>query len=113
MAFKAEGKRIFMDLHDFGIMQVFTIKNLEDFEPNDKFIMEIKKSSDTSVLLTKEFVLLQENADNTYNVTLEFTQQESEQLSAGDYVYSFKHYREGSLRDTLINNELFRVRSKG
>ena len=112
MVMKSEGKRIYMDLHDFGIMQVFTVKNLQDFESGDMFIMEIRKSkNDNDPILTKTFDLLQKNDDNSYSFTLEFTQGESEQLAAGDYVYTLKHYREGQLRNTLVNNELFRVRS--
>ena len=107
MALEGKGTRITMDYGDYGIQLPFDITDM-DYEEGDIILFELRKSTKTGVILTKEYT--NESAtEDTFRFFLEFTKKESEGLYPGNYVYYLKHIRDGEIKDTLVSGESFKI----
>lgn len=109
MALEAKGKKIYMDEYDFGRSIPFTLEGV-DILPTDKLLMRIRRNKKSPLLLEKKF-----NNSSTesgkFTFALSFTKEESKLFPANEYCYSLKHMRDDILVDTIIDEEVFIVRS--
>lgn len=108
MAFNIKGNRITMNAYDYGLQLPIDVEE-GNFEDNDKMLFELKKSKDSVALISKEYVNALSDT-NKFRFFLEFTQQESEELPPGNYVYYIKYIKNGELRDTLVSGEDFKIK---
>jgi hypothetical protein len=109
MALEAKGKKIYMDEYDFGRSIPFTLEGV-DILPTDKLLMRIRRNKKSPLILEKIFDnSATENGKFTF--ALSFTEKESKLLPANDYSYSLKQIRDTVLVDTIIDEEVFTVRS--
>lgn len=109
MALIAKGNKIIMDAYDYGIQLPFDITGAE-FNPTDKMRFEIKKSKDSEAIFTKDF---SNELDSTskFRFFLELTQDESSNIAPNNYVYFVKYVKEGTVQDTIVSGEDFKVKN--
>lgn len=108
MAFIIKGSRITMDAYDYGLQLPIDVEEGE-FETTDKMRFELKKSKDSTVLISKDYVnTLTDTAK--FRFFLEFTEEESAELPPGNYVYYIRYIKNGELRDTLVSGEDFKIK---
>lgn len=108
MAFNTKGNKIIMDAYDYGIQLPFDVVGTV-FSPADKMRFELKKSEDSEVLITKDF-LNELDTPSKFRFFLEFTQQETNLITPGNYVYYVRYVKEGVVRDTVASGEDFKVK---
>lgn len=109
MALEAKGKKIYMDEYDFGRSIPFTLEGV-DILPTDKLLMRIRRNKKSPLLLEKKF----DNSsteNGKFTFALSFTKEESKLFPANEYCYSLKQMRDDILVDTIIDEEVFIVRS--
>lgn len=108
MALIAKGTRIFMDYADYGITLPIDVEGT-DFEATDTMIFELKKSSDSPSIITKEFTNELEST-SLFRFFLEFSKKEAESLFPGNYVYYVRYLKDGDVRDTVIDGDDFKIK---
>lgn len=109
MAFTTKGSKIIMDAYDYGIQLPFDITGTT-FLPTDKMRFEIKKSKDSETLISKEF-LNELDSTTKFRFFLEFTQDESNKITPGNYIYFVKYLKNDVVRDTVASGEPFKVKN--
>lgn len=101
---KVSNNSIAMTEGDYGVALPVTISGVE-IAVGDSVKFTVKKGNDT--VLEKEFSSIQHNT-----VNLELTEQESESLTVGVYVYTLDWYQDGNFMCNIFNGELFKVVDK-
>lgn len=109
MAFITKGNKIIMDAYDYGIQLPFDVTGVT-FALTDKMRFELKKSKDSDVLFIKEF---RNELDNTakFRFFLEFTQEESNKITPGNYIYYVKYLKDDEVLDTIVSGEAFQIKN--
>lgn len=109
MALEAKGKKIYMDEYDFGRSIPFTLEG-KDILPTDILVMRIRRNKKSPLILEKK-IENSSNENGKFSFALSFTKEESRKLPANDYFYSLTQIRDDILVDTIIDEEVFVVRS--
>lgn len=91
---------------DWGIELPVTISGMT-FTAQDSVLFTLKKSVNGEAILTKTFTNISENT-----IILEFTEEESEALTVGTYVYSLDWYQDGAFLCNIIPIATFKVVDK-
>ena len=109
MAFITKGNKIIMDAYDYGIQLPFDVTGVT-FAPSDKMRFELKKQKDTETLLTKDF---SNELDSTskFRFFLEFSEEESNKIAPGNYIYYIKYLKNDIVRDTVVSGEVFQIKN--
>ena len=100
------GKSIDMTAGDFGIELPIAISGVT-LGANDSILFELKKEYNKRTVFTEEFTNI---VNNTVNLVL--TEEDSEDLPVGDYVYNLDWYQDGEFMCNIVNGEKFRVVAK-
>ena len=109
MALKSEGRKILMNVGDFGVDLPFTMTGIQ-FEPDDKFLIIITKNNNAVKVIEKEYTNLAGGYLTQFSFVLSFTEEESAKLPKGVYNYTLIFLRESeNIRNTVVSNEEFRV----
>lgn len=108
MALIAKGNKITMDVNDYGIQLPFDVTGAV-FEPFDKMRFELKKSKDSDVLFSRDY-LNELDSTSKFRFFLELTQEESSQITQGNYLYFVKYLRNDIILDTIASDD-FKVRN--
>ena len=103
---KNQGKTIKMDEGDYGLDLTFRITGNLLSTDTIKFIIKANEYSEE--ILCKEFSNLSEE-DGEFVFVLSFSKEETSKLSAGDYKYGIKQYRDGEFLNTVIKSAAFKV----
>lgn len=108
---KNSGTTIYMDEKNYGLGLPITILNQDKFiEPTDTVLLGIKQSIYTDeLILKKTFTDLQADEEGNFVIILDFTKEESEQLTKGEYVYFIDVFRDGVYLDTKLKGATFIV----
>lgn len=108
MALFAKGNKITMDVNDYGIQLPIDVTGAT-FALTDKMRFEIKKSKDSDVLFSKDYLNELDNSSK-FRFFFELTQEESIQFSPGNYIYFVKYVKDDIVRDTIGSDD-FKVRN--
>lgn len=100
------GQDLKMTEGDFGLQLPVTISGTT-FAAADEVKLTIKDSANGTTIIEKTFSNI---TDNT--VELEFTEEESELLPVGGYVYVLDWYQDGAFMCNIIPSASFRVVDK-
>ena len=100
------GNNLQMAEGDFGILLPITISGTT-FAAGDEINFVLKDRMNGNTLIEKVFSNITENT-----VNLSFTEEESNGLSIGTYVYRLDWYQNGIFMCNIILNALFRVVDK-
>lgn len=96
-----DNKRITMNEGDFGL--ILPIR-FGDFLDGDIITVIVKDRNDESKkLLNKDFIVI----DGKINFIL--TQEETDKIKKGTYLYDVRQYRAGELRNTIVVDNIFEV----
>lgn len=109
MALFNKGETITMDVNDFGQTLPVYITDI-NIDPSDKVIFEVKKNTDSSPIIRKEY----ENSiisNNEFDFFISFTESESKMLNVGNYIYYIRLVRGNELVNTLISGSPFIVKN--
>ena len=103
-----EGKKIIMDVGDYGLPLIMKIVNASGQILNtDTIKFSIKKGNE--VIVEKEYKDLQTDENDKLYFTFSLTKEESEKLPEDKYIYEVEAYRDEVYLNTLMNNGLFLV----
>lgn len=100
------GQDLKMCRGDWGIRLPITVSGVT-LSNNDELLFVLKKQDSGSAIITKTFSHI---VNNTIN--LEFTENESNLLPVGGYVYSLDWYQNGAFLCNIIPSSLFKVVAK-
>ena len=100
------GKTIGMTVGDFGIELPIQISGVT-FGGSDSLLFELKEEPGGDVVITEEFINVTENT-----VNLVLSEQQSNSLSVGEYVYTLDWYQSGQFMCNIINGAKFKVVAK-
>ena len=100
------GKDLCMCEGDWGIELPLVVNGIKP-SGTDGIKLTIKTEKNETVLLEKNFTNITKNTIN-----LKLTEQETEQLPVGKYVYSIDWYQNGSFRCNIIPFAIFKVIDK-
>lgn len=105
---RSDGKKIIMDVGDYGLPLVMKIVNASgQVESTDKIIFSIKKGNEN--IVEKKYESLEIDENNKLYFTFSLTKENSEKLTKGSYVYELKVYRDEVYLNTLTKNGQFIV----
>lgn len=100
-------KTITMDYGDYGLNLPITITK-GDVSQTDVIKFTIAKTEYSDPIHETEYNDIQIiDGKPTFNIS--FTQEESEKLKEGTYVYGLKQYRNGQFLNTIVNQAQFIV----
>lgn len=99
-------KNIEMTEGDFGISLPIVISGVT-LGANDSILFALKREHSTRAVLSKEFDSI---SANTVNLVL--TEEESDALPVGVYVYNLDWYQDGEFMCNIINGAKFKVVAK-
>lgn len=100
------GDSISMIQHDFGIALPTTIKGL-DVSQTGSVRIQVKKEKKGEVLVEKNYDYIEDNT-----LFFELTEEESELLTPGSYVYVLDWYESGAFMCNIVNGARFKVVEK-
>lgn len=100
------GQNLTMVEGDWGLSLPLTVSGV-DFANNDTVRLTIKDSVNGTTLIEKEYTDISENT-----VDLNITEEESEKLTVGGYVYSLDWYQDGAFMCNIIPFANLRVVEK-
>ncbi len=109
MAFITKGNKIIMDAYDYGIQLPFDVTGIT-FAPTDKMRFELKKSKDSETLLTKDF-LNELDSTSKFRFFLELTEDESKNITPGNYIYFVRYLKHDTIQDTVVSGETFQIKN--
>ena len=103
---EVNGNDIKMAEEDFGVRLPMTVHGTT-LSAGDEIAFVLKNRMNGNTILTKTFSSIQ---DNTFNLV--FTEEESELLKVGKYVYRLDWYQDGMFRCNIIPSAVFKVGDK-
>ena len=93
--------KITMNEGDFGIILPISFT---DFLDGDRITVIIKdRNNEDKQLLNKDFMVTNKK------INFEMTEEETDSIKQGSYLYDIKQYRKGELRNTIAIDNIFEV----
>ena len=103
-----EGKKIIMDVGDYGLPLVIKIINASgQIKETDKLTFNIKRGN--RLVIEKKCEVIQIDENGKLYFTFSLTKEESLKLAKGSYTYELEAYRDDVYLNTIVKNELFLV----
>lgn len=103
---RTQNKKIIMTEGDFGLSLPITITGGE-ISKDEQIKFYIKKNNGENLIDSKIYNNIE---DNTFNLI--FSEEESNLLKKGTYLYYLDWYKENVFLGNIINGELFEVEGK-
>lgn len=100
------GQALKMTEGDWGVELPITINGVT-FANNDEVLLTVKDDNNGNTILTKTFTNIQQN-----KVNFVLTEEESDLLPVGTYVYSLDWYQDGTFLCNIIPTATIRVVDK-
>lgn len=107
MAWSVSGNNMTICEGDWGVGLKCTLGDEMTLTENDKVLFTFKTQKNGETLFTKEYGNIQDNT-----VWLEFTEEESNLLPVGTYVYSLDWYQDGAFLCNITPSAILKVVDK-